>query len=391
MSWMRLRILACAASLFVTGWVYANPSCECGVPSGCYSGYPQAGPQSLKAGPSQTGHRPCPGIDYAQPSDWDLFMHTIDAASQPTMAYCQPATQGACQPIAPLSDSFRGLYGGFEFLWMRANFDQNVALIIDPPVGNTSVPFDYSYELSPRVWLGWESCRGGGFRSTYFRFDEAADTESVTAVAGSTPVFLYVYGAGGNLSRNAEANVGEALTSNHQLKIEALDFEATQRLNWNSLRATLGGGVRIARMDQYTRGDVRDGAGALQESVSNDLKWTGAGPTVSLQIRRALAESRLSMFGGLRGSLLMGETQQKIYEMKGAFTTELEDAATQHEILTAMEMSIGLQWTQSIGRYSRWFARGGYETQAWFDAGGPVDSSSTVSLDAVTFAIGMQF
>jgi hypothetical protein len=48
-------------------------------------------------------------------------------------------------------------YGGFEFLWMRANFDQNVALIIDPPVGNTAVAFDYDYELSPRSWLGWES------------------------------------------------------------------------------------------------------------------------------------------------------------------------------------------------------------------------------------------
>jgi hypothetical protein len=346
------------------------------------------------------------GMDYSGPSAWDSFVYNIgESFRQPTTPYkarsgmqvqttapyCQPSLGANFSTLSPLSDRICGLYGGFEFLWMRANFDQNVALIIDPPVGNTLVPFSYSYELSPRVWLGWESCGGGGFRSTYFRFDEAADTEAVTAVVGSTPVFVYVYGAGGNLSRNAQANVGETLTSNHRLKIEALDLEATQRLNWKSLRATFGGGVRIARMDQHLRGDVTDGAGVLQETVTNDLQWTGAGPTVSLQIRRTIADSHLSMFGGLRGSLLMSETEQKIYEMKGAFTTELEDAATQREILTALEMSLGLQWTQTIGRHSHAFARGGYETQAWFDAGGPVDSHSTISLDAITFALGMQF
>lgn len=106
------------------------------------------------------------------------------------------------------------------------------------------------YQLSPRAWLGWQSCNGIGFRATYFRFDESANREAVTAVAGATPVYLFVYGAGGDLSRNANANIGQTLVSNHALKLSSLDLEATQLFRWRQSQAILGMGVRIADMEQ---------------------------------------------------------------------------------------------------------------------------------------------
>ncbi|MDA8744364.1 Lpg1974 family pore-forming outer membrane protein [Rubripirellula amarantea] len=368
---------------------------------------------------------PCGSSSYAGPSQWQHFVENVESdgyRNSYSNDYCSgypngylngypgihSGTQfGGCEsevgwgtstadqpivvaPMRPLAADLRGFYGGFEFLWMRAGFDQNVALIIDPPVGNTLVPFDYEYELTPRAWMGWQSCRGGGFRTTYFRYDEAAADQSVMAVTGATPVFVYVYGAGGNLSRFAQANVGETLTSSHSLKLQALDFEATQQFRWESLVGTVGAGVRLAKIDQHLIGDVRDGGGALQEAVSNDLTLSGAGPTVSLQAARGLGDTRLGVYAGMRGSLLKCETEQKIYEMKGAFTTELEDAAIQREILTVVELSLGLQWTQPMGQRWEWFARGGYESQTWFDAGGPVDSHSTIGLDAISFALGLE-
>ena len=365
---------------------------------------------------------------YAGPSSWQRFVETVEtqshakhqspdpchrsrsqpmisppATSYPTSVYSTSLYPGTCDPnqsvddfcsaapMRPLCQHNQGAYGGFEFLWIRPNFDQNVAIIIDPPVGNTAVPFDYDYELAPRTWLGWQSCRGGGFRSTYFRLDQDAPRESVMAVTGATPVFIYIYGSAGNLSRNAQANVGETLTSNHSLKLQALDLEATQHFRWQAFQGTLGGGVRLARVDQYFHGQVHNGAGVLQEAVWNDLKVSGIGPTLSFQATRDIARSRLSFYGGFRGSLLMGKTEQKIYEMKGAYTTELEDAASQREVLTTFEMSIGLQWKQSLGQHANCFARAGYECQAWQDVGGPVDSTSTIGLDAITLALGLQF
>ncbi|MCA9127129.1 MAG: hypothetical protein KDB22_08585 [Planctomycetales bacterium] len=281
-----------------------------------------------------------------------------------------------------------GFIGGVELLWIRPSFDQNAALIVDPPVGNTLVPFEYDYQLSPRAWLGWQAQSGTGFRTTYFRFDEAASTESVTAVAGATPVYLFVYGAGGNLSRNANANVGQTLVSNHSLRLSALDLEVTQVVEWQQFRAILGVGVRIAEMHQSSRGDVFNPGGVLEETVANDLRFIAAGPTISAQLSRGLGIGRFGYFATGRGSLLTGETDQRIYEMKGAFTTELEDIAIQREILSNFEVGIGLQYWQAIGPSALLFVRSGYEAQLWLDAGGPVDSHSTIGLEGIAFSVG---
>ncbi|WP_430452707.1 hypothetical protein [Rhodopirellula europaea] len=321
--------------------------------------------------------------------------------SSPTMACANPniveggygSTFGDSTLLSPgsIGGSCGGLFGGIEFLWMRANFDQNVAMIVDPPVGNTLVPFDYGFELSPRAWLGWQSCGGTGFRATYFRFDESAGTEAVTAVAGATPVYLFVYGAGGNLSRNANANVGQTLVSNHSLELNSIDLEATQVVRWNQARAIFGLGVRIADMHQTARGDVFNPVGTIEETVRNDLKFQGAGPTASAQLTRGIGASPFGIFAMTRGSFLVSETEQRIYEMKGAFTTELEDIAIQREVLGNLEFGLGVQYGQSIGRSAGMFFRAGYECQLWLDAGGPVDSHSTIGLDGITLAAGVQF
>ncbi|WP_236621304.1 hypothetical protein [Rhodopirellula sallentina] len=282
-----------------------------------------------------------------------------------------------------------GFYGGFEFLWLRANFGQNVALIIDPPVGNTLVPFEYDNDLSPRAWLGWQSCRGTGFRFTYFSFDNEPDPVSVTAVTGATPVFVHVFGAGANLTRNANANVGSTLTSHHELKMQAYDIEATQQFCFASTQAMFGLGVRIAEIEQLLRGDVYDGGGVYEEAVRNDLKFQGAGPTASLWLTRQIMCSRFSFYSNLRGAFLIGDTDQRIYEMKGAYTTELEDRAIHREILTNAECSVGLQFGQSLTPRCGCFLRVGYEAQIWLDAGGPVNSDSSIGLDGVTFATGL--
>ncbi|WP_236624743.1 hypothetical protein [Rhodopirellula sp. SWK7] len=300
-----------------------------------------------------------------------------DVASMPTFG------SGRFGNFAP------GFYGGFEFLWLRANFGQNVALIIDPPVGNTLVPFDYEHDLSPRAWLGWQSCRGTGVRFTYFSFDDEPDPVSVTAVVGATPVFVNVFGAGSNLTRNANANAGETLTSQHELKLQTYDIEATQQFCFASTQAMFGLGVRVAEMNQLLRGDVHDGGGVLQEAVTNDLDFAGAGPTASLWLTRQIMCSRFSFYSNMRGAFLIGDTDQRIYEMKGAYTTELEDRAIHREILTNAECSVGLQFGQSLTPRCGCFLRVGYEAQVWLDAGGPVNSDSSIGLDGVTFATGL--
>lgn len=292
--------------------------------------------------------------------------------------------------VASLGNFAPGCYGGFEFLWLRPSFGQDVALIIDPPIGNTLVPFEYDNSLTPRAWLGWQSCRGNGARFTYFGYSDEADPVSVTAVAGATPVYVTVFGAGSNLTRNATANPGETLTSRHRLRLQAYDIEATQQFCLASTQMMFGLGVRIADIDQMLRADVHDAtSGAAQEAVSNHLEFQGAGPTASLWLTRQIMASRFSFYSNLRGAFLIGDTDQRIYQMKGAFTTELEDRAVHREILTNAECSVGLQFGQSLTPRCGAFLRAGYEGQIWMDAGGPVNSDSTLGFDGITFALGL--
>lgn len=301
---------------------------------------------------------------------------------------CADYSGNNCVSVIPA----RRFYGGFEFLWMRPHFDQNVAMIVDPPLGNTLTPFHYNSNLVPRAWLGWQAaCSGAGFRASYWRFDASAAEERATAVAGATPVYLFVYGAGGNLSRNAYADLGETLVSNHSLMLHTLDFEGTQQFSLASLQCLAGFGVRLAEMDQHLRGEVYDATNSLWEVVTNDLSFQGAGPTVSLQIQRGLGNSRFSMFNGLRGAFLFSDTQQNIYEMKDGFANEQTDVAEQTEVLSMGELAMGLQYSQCIGSRAYLFVRGNYECQAWFDVGGPVDSQSTVTFSGIGLATGMLY
>ncbi len=350
-----------------------------------YSGTGQyiQGGQNIQPGISSGGYVVGGATMTSMPNTYDGFS-TIGGGPVMMSGDCAPSGgAGNFSGVAP------GFYGGFEFLWLRPTFGQDVALIIDPPVGNTLVPFDYDNSLSPRAWLGWQTCRGTGVRGSYFRFSDEPDGVMVTAVVGATPVFVNVFGAGSNLTRSANANVGETLSVHHELTLQAYDIEATQQVCWGTTQAMFGMGVRIADMDQLLLGEVHDGTNVMQQAVRNQLEFQGAGPTASLWMTRAIACSRFSFYSNLRGAFLIGETDQRIYEMRNAGMIELEDRAIHREIITNAECSVGLQFGQSLTPRCGAFLRVGYEAQIWLDAGGPVNSDSTIGLDGVAFALGL--
>ncbi len=273
--------------------------------------------------------------------------------------------------------------GSFEAVALRATFDQNVAMIIDPIPGNVSVPFDYGYNFSPRVSLGLYRDGSGGFRASYWYFDSRAPSETATAVAGATPIYLFVYGSGGNLTRNAYADLGETLSTSHNFRLQAFDIEYVDNVNSFAWLIQPSGGIRIAEVKQHLRGDVFDNASVLQETVTNDLTLQGAGPTAALRANRFFNSSALGVYGNLRGSLLLCQSNQEIYEMKNAGANEVRDVVEHNEVITVFELGVGLQYSKLLSNGILTMASVGYEIQSWQDVGGPVDSSSTMGLDGI--------
>lgn len=322
--------------------------------NGCYSGPQHAGQRSL--GNSLMGQ---PSSYFAGP--------------------CSPA--GSLSNFGCASSQFTG---GIDALVLRVHYDQNVAMIIDPVPGNRLVPFEYAYGFSPRVWLGIQKASGINFKTTYWYFESTADRETATAVAGSTPIYLFVYGAGDNLTRNAYADLGETLSSIHSTRLQALDFEMGDTINIACWGLQPSAGVRLATIDQYLRGDVYNALGGLEETVTNELSLRAAGPTVGLRVSRGYGCSPFGMYTTARGSLLFSSSDQQIYEMKNAGVDQIRDRAQQTEILSVFELGLGLQHARCWSSGLRTVAGVGYELQSWADVGGPVDSTSTLGLDGLS-------
>ncbi|MCA9194433.1 MAG: hypothetical protein KDB03_21835 [Planctomycetales bacterium] len=279
--------------------------------------------------------------------------------------------------------------GGFEALALRVHHDQDVAMVIDPAPGNRLVPFTYGFQFSPRVWLGMFRPGTGGFRASYWYLDDTARRETATAVVNATPIYLFVYGAGGNLTRNAYADLGETMSSIHSARIQSLDFEYLDTFQFRCWNLQSSAGIRLAEIVQNLRGDVYDVLGGLEETVTNDLSIRGVGPTFGLRANRTFQSSPIGIYVSGRGSLLFSQTTQEIYEMKNAGADEVRDRAQQDEIISQCELGLGFQFNYCFSNGIRTFASTGYEVQAWYDVGGPVDSSSTLGLDGLSAQLGV--
>jgi hypothetical protein len=282
-----------------------------------------------------------------------------------------------------------GFYGGFALVWMRPRFDQNAALVIDPVPGNTVVPFSYDREITPRAWFGYQNAEGGGLRARFWDFDAAAETVAYSPTPAATPGFLFVYGASGNLERNAFADVGETMTSNHDLELTTIDLEATQSFHWHNMELLGGLGLRYAQMDQLSQAVVTDGVGALSELVRNEHSFEGVGPMISLEMVRPIFSDHFAIYGSLRGSILLGDASQKITEVKNGGADVVTDVVQQDDILSIGEIELGIQYSRPWGESAVVFVRGGYEGQVWWGAGGPTDTDSNLGLDGISLSLGI--
>lgn len=328
-----------------------------------------ADPDAYRAAP------PAPPVDQPGPPPW-VGPTGCDVPCR-TEVCCEPCDEGGC-------------FGGFELAFLRPRFSENTAMVIDPlPDDNIVRPFEYDFEASPRIWAGWLNECGLGAQVRYWHFDAEADTESFSPTPADPLANVWVFGAGGNVSRNAFAGVGETLTVSHDMEIDAIDLEAVQRMQWRRtiLYGSLGG--RYARIEQHFLARAITAAGVIDEMVDHDHSFEGFGPTAGLLIIQPVFDSGFGLYGNLRGSILFGEQKQSILEIKNAGANVGRDTHTGDEVLAIGEIGFGVQYARVIRRNAVGFVRAGYEGQIWWDAGGPINTDGNMGLEGFAFSIGV--
>lgn len=116
------------------------------------------------------------------------------------------------------------------------------------------IPFDYDYQATPRIWLGYKTADGFGARATWWNFDADGQTSSNTADG------INVYGAHA-VNVIFPANIfaaipGETLTNNDSLKTQIQNYHLTYDTNTATRNS-----VPVAGRCRRSCGHWRNGTG----------------------------------------------------------------------------------------------------------------------------------
>ncbi len=210
-------------------------------------------------------------------------------------------------------------YVGFEAAILKPHVG---SLAIGNPL-NSVVP-TYDYELSPRVWLGWENSEGIGVRARYWQID---------------------------------ADATEAASGIHSwVTADTLDFEGTLRGCLGRTDLLLSGGFRYAKLE--------NGLAALGEDIAVAVE--GCGLTLALEASRSIGTRGFALVGGFRQSWIYSDT-----DVTGSAVAFLPGgwARFEDDVLQISEANVGIQWSRCLANGSTMTAAALWEVQTWEPTG----------------------
>lgn len=356
-----------------------------------------------------------------------------DAVTRPTPVAASspvpPQVVTLAEPNGAASPSERGgVIGGVGLYIMQPYFQHNPAYTVitqdqftpvDPKTGkptqaqfdepNTQTLSDYAYrvnvhshmEVAPLVWLGYVNQDGFGGRGRWWTFREGTSqtmtlppfegkiyigmttarpdapshpvilvTGNQATIASAAPLGLQAFGDTVGIQHGAEAT---ALTVTTELYLSVGDLEAIQTFQTGGFDFLVSGGIRLAQIDQtYNAYDFQSAIPTAPRTLASTYNFRGIGPTLSLELRRALGSSGLGVYSIARGSAVFGSANQNA----AFFGQELRNddpnpqSASEHRnrAIPVADLEAGLEFGRQVSN-SWLFGQIGLVAQEWFGAG----------------------
>ncbi|NUQ65556.1 MAG: hypothetical protein HUU20_24065 [Pirellulales bacterium] len=300
-----------------------------------------------------------------------------------------------------LSDCFSsqscGLYGGFGVVLASPFFHNPTQNGIEVYTfdGENDVwtgwidPLHYDHEFTPKFWLGYVGASGFGVRARTWLFDHEGDTTEITpgidagaaAFVGATDFYGSIW---------ADGDEGESLLVAHSLRTYYIDLEITQQMHFLPASIQFGGGLRVAGIETTYHAAVHDAQGFLTQRLDAEREFEGAGPTVSLEMRREIGCSGFAVLANLRGSVLFGEVGG--YLREDEYTWNDFEFASMNDTASTLgigELELGFEHTTQLASGGRLFFRGTYEGQLWLDAGTPNSADGDLGFEGFGLSVGL--
>jgi len=304
----------------------------------------------------------------------------------PSCTACASPRIGCCQ--------YGSFVAAFDFAVLSAHFEDNRAFTVMQSDGVSfesfsDTEFDYKLELTPRVWVGFESFSGLGLRAGYWHYDHAPAIVSASPPANgfgrvSHPPFGDV-----DISSTIPTDTFTAATD---LDAYVIDFEATKSIAFGSWSMQVSGGLRYASIEQSYLAGLVNGAGVARGAIDFSHRLQGAGPTASLAVFRPITPGT-TLFALARGSLLYGQGESRLnagedLDLANPFYTTT--VAERDDVLPIGEIQLGVQWSGNKMPYGGWtpFLRLAAESQLWSGAGGAASEDGDLEFVGFNASVG---
>tara|TARA_B110000495_G_C23024647_1_gene608582 strand:+ start:116 stop:1258 length:1143 start_codon:yes stop_codon:yes gene_type:complete len=264
-----------------------------------------------------------------------------------------------------------GFYAGASAIWSKPHFKEafeysetNFATGLQ-----TLHPFQYDYQVTPKIWVGFKNAEGMGVKATYWSFDadgavrnNVADGSTIFGAHAITVIF----------PANIFAAVpGDTLTTSSNLQTQITNLYATYSTSTHDIEINGGVGLRYARLRQTLAATV---TGTSPASLNWERAYDGLGPTVSLDLRKRLGCRGLSAIAKGSGALLYG-TKTIDRTVFGDMSPQpaspflmLDEA---DEVVGIGEFGFGIEWARTMAQGSELAVTGTYDGQLWAEAGAP--------------------
>jgi hypothetical protein len=272
--------------------------------------------------------------------------------------------------------------------------------------------FGHHMEVSPLIWIGAANSDGLGFRVRWWQLRDSSDAQAVngdptgaTEISSANILGLSISSPGPTGREGADVWL-----FHRDLELAVWDVEATQAVDIGAWSLLVTGGARFAHLAQNysaTRSNSgpehEAGVAVLQDTsvLAAGHNFNGAGPMVSLEGRRPIADTGLLFYGSARGSLLFGQRKQNV-NTEEVYAGTLADntpfglshteAATAHRdtLLPVMELEIGVEYGRRVGQFYP-FIRTGLVTQVWFGAGNSLSTDGDLGFLGLEASLGFKF
>jgi hypothetical protein len=277
----------------------------------------------------------------------------------------------------------RTFHGGADLLLVRPTFSEAIAFArgtqtFPVSLSTRAVPIEFDYEASYRAFVGMRNGESGaGWRFTYTSI--TADTQ-VNGTAGGAGQFIV--DPFGNLVGSVQVvdpadarGIGTVVSqgpfvadairtfTSVDLRVYDIDFMSPMGVTCHGFTWSYQAGLRFADVQQFYESAV-DVGGVNIARGDFDVDFFGVGPHVGINGERQFGGGRVSLFGSLSGSLLVGNHDVVFSNspLPGVSFTQEEVARRTIPVLES-ELGVRVRAFQSCTLTAGWLF------QSWWDLG----------------------